>query len=121
LSIPIFALPLGQQQLVVAFRQLIASHHLGIVREHSRVHVKRRPVAVGVFVLFRESALLGGDIFLQMTGFGVVDHRQVAAAENVGAKKLLLVLRDRNVQQPLATAAQYIDLDERIFFSEGFL
>jgi hypothetical protein len=56
-----------------------------------------------------------------MTGFGVVDHRQMAAAENVGAKKLLLVLRDRNVQQPLAAAAQYIDLDERIFFREGFL
>jgi len=56
-----------------------------------------------------------------MTGFGVVDHRQVAAAENIGTKKLLLVLRDRNVQQPLAAAAQYIDLDVRIFFREGFL
>ena len=70
-----FAFPLGREQLVVAFRQLVAHRHLGIVREHSRVHVKRRPVSVGVFVLFCEGALLGRNIFLQMAGFGVVDHR----------------------------------------------
>ena len=65
--------------------------------------------------------MFSGDIFLQMAGFVMIDHRQVAAAENVGAKKLLLVLRNCDVQQALAAAAQYLNLDERIFFCEGFL
>src|SRR5262249_48428239 len=56
-----------------------------------------------------------------MAGFGVVDHRQVATAENVGAKKFLLLLRGGDVQQPFAAGAEYVNLDKWIFFSEGFL
>jgi hypothetical protein len=56
-----------------------------------------------------------------MTGPAVIDHRQMAAAENVSAKKFLLMLRDRKIQKPLAAGSLYVELNKGVFLSERFL
>ena len=91
-----FALPFGEQEVLVAFRCILPRQQTGIVSQNSCVHVKCRPITVGILIFLGESGLFRRGIFLQMTQFLMIDHRQMAPAKKVGAKHFLFVLGDGN-------------------------
>ncbi len=112
-------LVLRLEQVVVGFRQVVARDHFGVVAEHQRVEINRRPIPFGIVKIIVQIGKLRRHIGRDQIALAHRCQRRRDADRNVELTRAGLRLGEDPADHRGAAEADEIGANKRIFLAEG--